>query len=573
MTISRRLARIPRTLRGIWRGILSVPRSLRLTERVIDACAFPQHDWAKRLRRTLASDDTEVTWQQAINPFFWMVWSTKFVARWLTTRPYLALAPSVPAVLAFVAMVAMVIVGARRDDAATQAVYLDLLRTSLSDGDTEAAAVAAQRLLAIDPKNLEHQYQSAMLDDELGKSESARRAIVQLALQKEYGPAALWMLKALVYEEPERDETGKVQSANVLTKRTTWTKEERELCHRCAGVAMTKLPSERAILAKKIYATFLSDNGLIDQALELYETIAEYDPSVNLVAAQLANQVAEEPNDYAVVQQYARAAIRTIGPKLGDNPTSVDTRLQLAQALVLDERDREAYDLLVTGMQISPHPLLKMAVGETRVFTAERLKRNVGASETLAERGPLLYEALEWAPTSPLVLEAVVQFSIECSQAGDRELQEVRKRLLTGVEPPAMHFIEGTVALMNGEHEKAQHHLSLAASEWKNMGGLLNNLAYTLLKSGDREKLSEALKLSNAALDQIPGYPALLETRGQILLKMERYQEAIADLEKALVDPNMRPSSHAGLAEAYEALGLEDLAKDNRELSLQSSTP
>jgi len=228
---------------------------------------------------------------------------------------------------------------------------------------------------------------------------------------------------------------------------------------------------------------------------------------------------------------------------------------------------------LIEGWESTRHPLMKMAAGEARVFTAERMKRSVGVRESLAERGPLLYQALELAPTSPVVLEAVVQFSIECSEVEHRELRAVRKKLLAGVEPAAMHFIEGTVALMNDDHETAEHHLSLAAGEWVNMGGLLNNLAYALLSKNDKELLPKALDLSNAALTQIPDYPALLETRGQILLKMERYREAIADLEKALADPNMRPTAHRGLAEAYTKLGLAELAEENRRQAARYANP
>jgi tetratricopeptide (TPR) repeat protein len=568
MTIGRGFQRWRRLLRGAFRWIVRLPRSLNLIEWAMYAFAFPQHDWAKRLRRSLATEETQVGWQQAINPLYWIVWGCRFAVRWIVTRPYRTLTPSIPAVLALAMILATVLASARRDRVQTQTVYLDVLRTSLADGDTEAASVAAQRLLAIDPNNLEHQYQLAMLDEELGKTAAAREAIVRLAIEKEYGPAALWMLRALVYERNDDDagESG-------LVKRSEWSDEERALCHRCGTVAMTKLPSERAMLAKKMYAEFLAENGYASDALRLYESISAVDPSVNLAAAQLANRIAQRNGDYLEVQRYAKAAVRHLRPQLDANPTSVQTRLQYAQALVLDERDQEAYRLLIEGWESTRHPLMKMAAGEARVFTAERMKRSVGVRESLAERGPLLYQALELAPTSPVVLEAVVQFSIECSEVEDRELRAVRKKLLAGVEPAAMHFIEGTVALMNGDHEPAEHHLSLAAGDWVNMGGLLNNLAYALLSKNDEELLPKALDLSNAALTQIPDYPALLETRGQILLKMERYREAIADLEKALADPNMRPTAHRGLAEAYTQLGLAELAEENRRQAARYANP
>ncbi|MDV6033291.1 MAG: hypothetical protein F9B45_25030 [Phycisphaera sp. RhM] len=572
MSVVRILQRWRRLFLSGFRFVVRLPQSLHLIDWTIHAFSFPQHDWAKRLRRNLADEEATVSWAQAINPLFWGVWGIRFFGRWVSSRPYMTLAPSIPALIVATMLLATVVIIIRRDQTETQTIYLDTLRTSLASGDTGVASVAVQRLLAIDPENLEHQYQLAMLDDELGKKESARMAIYRLAIQKEYGPAALWMLKTLVFEDPVSDRNGDSRPAAPLVPRTTWTEDEQTICHRCATVAMTKLPSQRGVFAKEMYARFLAEIGAARDALALYETIAEFNPDVNLAAATLANQLAEKNGDYLTVQRFAKAAIRHLEPALLSDPTSISRRLNLAQAFVLDERDDEAFELLTAGYQLTGDERLLLASGEALVFTAVRLKRDIGARETLVERGPVLYQALELAPSSPIVLEAVVQFSIECAEADDQELQNVRKKLLRGVDPPAMHFIEGTVALMAGDHESAQRHLSLAANEWKNMAGLLNNLAVTLSQNGDTAKLPQALRLSDAALDQLPGHPYLLETRGQILLRMERYEEAIVDLEAALKEPAMRPLAHPSLAIAYEKLGEDDLAEQHRRLAERHST-
>ncbi|QEF99464.1 hypothetical protein Mal15_35290 [Stieleria maiorica] len=567
-----------RILRHWWRSLVSalrfvvrLPRTLNVVDVTIDAFSFPQHEWAKRLRRDLADDESPISWTQAVNPLYWIAWGGRFFVSWIVSRPYRTLAPSLPAIVVAVVLFAVVVIIVRRDQATTQTIYLDTLRTSLAEGNTAVASVAVQRLLAIDPDNLEHQYQLAMLDDELGKKESARMAIYRLAIQEEHGPAALWMLKALIYQDvPSAGGENNAQEIELIL-RAQWSEDEKKICHRCATVAMTNLPSQRAIFAKKIYARFLAEIGASRDALALYESIADVDPAVNLVAAQLAHRLAQQNGDYLTVQEFAKDAIRFIRPELLADPTSIEKRLNLAQALVLDEQDEKAFEVLTEGYQLTRDALLLAAAGEARIFTAERLKRAVGVRETLAERGPILYEALELAPKSPVVLEAVVQFSIECSEADDHDLRSVRKKLLSGVDPPAMHFIEGTVALLSGDSESAQRHLSLAANEWKNMAGLLNNLAVTLSQNGDSRQLPQALRLSDAALDQLPGHPYLLETRGQILLKLERYSDAIVDLEAALKEPAMRPLAHPALAIAYEKIGEEDLASQHRRLAQRYS--
>ncbi|MFN3190753.1 MAG: hypothetical protein ACE361_09545 [Aureliella sp.] len=77
------------------------------------------------------------------------------------------------------------------------------------------------------------------------------------------------------------------------------------------------------------------------------------------------------------------------------------------------------------------------------------------------------------------------------------------------------------------------------------------------------------LRLSNAAVRELPNHPYLRETRGAILLRLERYVDAIADLEQALRAKELRPQVRESLAQAYEALGDTEIAKRQRELKAQ----
>ncbi len=62
----------------------------------------------------------------------------------------------------------------------------------------------------------------------------------------------------------------------------------------------------------------------------------------------------------------------------------------------------------------------------------------------------------------------------------------------------------------------------------------------------------------------MPDHPYFRDTRGQILVKLGRYQDAIPDLEVALQAPELAKDVHRALALAYEGLGLKDLAEAHR---------
>ena len=60
-----------------------------------------------------------------------------------------------------------------------------------------------------------------------------------------------------------------------------------------------------------------------------------------------------------------------------------------------------------------------------------------------------------------------------------------------------------------------------------------NNLAWVLAFSPPVD-LPRALELANAAVNKVPNEPRFRGTRGQILARMEKWKEALPDLEEAL---------------------------------------
>ena len=86
------------------------------------------------------------------------------------------------------------------------------------------------------------------------------------------------------------------------------------------------------------------------------------------------------------------------------------------------------------------------------------------------------------------------------------------------------------------------------------MPGLLNNVADAIVESPEPD-LDRALALVQEAFRFLPGQPHLFDTRGKIYLKRGEPKLAIADFERALTEPELRPGVHMRLAEAWELLG------------------
>ena len=91
-----------------------------------------------------------------------------------------------------------------------------------------------------------------------------------------------------------------------------------------------------------------------------------------------------------------------------------------------------------------------------------------------------------------------------------------------------------------------------------------NNLAWVLLQNPN-PPLEKALAASNKALAVSPKDFRFRQTRGEIFLKLGRWKEAVDDLEYALNGAPDATTIHQSLAQAYEALGNQELASVHRQ--------
>lgn len=96
----------------------------------------------------------------------------------------------------------------------------------------------------------------------------------------------------------------------------------------------------------------------------------------------------------------------------------------------------------------------------------------------------------------------------------------------------------------------------------------LNNLATILGERRDRAE--EALQLIDRALDIAGVQPALLDTKGTILLTLDRADEALPLLESAASALNPDPRFRLHLALAYHKVGMTAKSQEHWELALQS---
>ncbi|MDR3204144.1 MAG: tetratricopeptide repeat protein [Deltaproteobacteria bacterium] len=110
--------------------------------------------------------------------------------------------------------------------------------------------------------------------------------------------------------------------------------------------------------------------------------------------------------------------------------------------------------------------------------------------------------------------------------------------------PPALNLVEtveqGYLAHRRGDYDKA---IELYTSIIKRRGLTVKERAVSYLLRGeakrDKGELQEAVYDFTRALNQWPNYPQAIFFRGQVLVAMDKLNEAYADLARAVeLDPN-----------------------------------
>jgi len=140
----------------------------------------------------------------------------------------------------------------------------------------------------------------------------------------------------------------------------------------------------------------------------------------------------------------------------------------------------------------------------------------------------------------------------------------IRQALVKGVSPGVAHFIKGTAALMENDNETASRELKLANEHMPLSAAVMNNLA-VVLTHNENVDLEQPLKIINESIKlSRKSPPHFYETRAQILMRMERFEDAIPDLERALRIPSLEKKAHVDLAVCFNKVGDVEMAHAHR---------
>jgi len=458
---------------------------------------------------------------------------------WTKSRCYWHLLAGLPALVALVAMLALGGFTYGWKVAHAEPDLRTLAERAFRGEDFETARVAYQSLLRLGGKESRHYaFQLMQAQYRLGRHHEGAVLALQLApLQGTgYGPAHLYVAKAMLAQSnpPPAMIT---QAASHL---------ERALK---ADPANTE--------ARELLSQFYLASGELGAAKRHLLELAGTSGDAMLRLAALLDAEGDTSGSRHWAERAARHFRTQVERQGGDTPTA---NLAWASALLLLEDYPTAVQLLQQARRKTGNAVYTPALARLCADWAHWLARRKPAD--LATRFQAIQEGLDLDPQNTALIRQLARLTSLSGAEGERAREIVEGMMREGRNPGLLHFCLGGEAWSKGEREKAFEHFRLAYAVAPRMPLVANSMALTLTWQ-DQPELDRALAIAESLVQQNPRNPAFRDTRGQVLVKLGKTREALADLAYALPLMEDKAATHRALAECYRTMGMADLAEEH----------
>jgi tetratricopeptide (TPR) repeat protein len=478
------------------------------------------------------------TIRDALRPRNWLQWSVELILGWFQTRPYLDLVLGMPAVVAMAGLLFLAsYVNSRPHQQSNY--FSTILKRSYDEKDTVAVELCYRSMLRAMPERTDLQVARAIALTELDRKDEAIELMKQLHSQTSSTRAAFWLANNTLDINQLRQWTAEQHvefrdyMKSALRTSEGWSMDEREI----------------------VMAKYLVGIQALQEAIGYLIKLVPNRPELALTTSILLASSGETQS----AQHYAARATEYYRAALRENQADLAIRASLVQALVMQNREEEALQAINEGLLHSNSAEIRQLKSDILIMWSHRIKTENKSEASTAKRLDLIFDAVKCSPNRPIVMDAVFDIAMECRTSPNPDIRNLLAKTVQSVDPDVLHMIRGTIAAMDGDLDKAIYHLRMAEPSGKTLPVIYNNLA-SAISSKPGADLLEALRLVELAIRADANQAYFKETRGQILAKLDRHDEALRDLEAAMVHSELLPNILPTMISSCKKLGLDSMA-------------
>ena len=418
--------------------------------------------------------------------------------------------------------------------------YRTLASRHFDAGQFTTAKLYLDRLQRMGEQPDELIFSLATVLESQGDTERAERLFARIAPELDFGYAHAHLRKAKQLLAVQRIENGD---------------QARQILHHLAGARrMLRSDPELNVLFARYHILAAQPS----QAVTYLKDAARDQPELYFdlgVLYQKMGEIAAAEHAYQTGKEHFEGIVN-------DRPEDMRARLTLGAVLAGLGQFEEAYRVLEEGRALKPAPEFVSALCQLCILKYDRLSQT-GAEPVTRLR--LLERALRLDGEFTPAINRLVSFGQSRSDESRQRAQELLEEIIaSGSAASIAHLALGYQAWTDEDQQNAVFHFERAFALDPEMTVIANNLAYALAHDPEKPELERALELINSVIERYPDNVQYRETRGFILVKLNRWKESLDDLEAAL--PYMRDNVHlhTSLASAYANLNQQSLADKHR---------
>ncbi|MBA3483066.1 MAG: hypothetical protein H0T51_14755 [Pirellulales bacterium] len=411
------------------------------------------------------------------------------------------------------------------------------VRDARESGDYERMRLFERKLAQLGVNTQHIDFQTA---DRLAKDGNLAEAYVRMRRlarpeQPGYPPAHLWIIQHLFRNE--------LKEAPAESNRLAGMHLDQLEAARIRGPQITMLRAEWMIRMQRLPEA----SALLEPLIHREPAAAMQRMAINMQLGDLA----DAKSDARIVRDHLEDRQRRKSAMNGYEYQS----WALAEQLLGDDRSLTAV-LKAWGEEFPDDLLARQGLGQiARRELDSELQADRPDPSQIARR---IIEAAQFGNDPAELSERVAMLFAERDQSTIAQAA-IEELLQSADAPPILLQLLGTQTLVAGDPIEASALLKRAVEQDSRDAVAWNNYACSLMRLPEAD-LDEALSAVEQAIVLAPNSPQFHETRGQLLLRLERWPQAVEDLEFAINGmPDSKPT-HRALATAYAALGQQQLA-------------
>ena len=278
--------------------------------------------------------------------------------------------------------------------------------------------------------------------------------------------------------------------------------------------------------------------------------------------------VAEAQGDTQQAKRWASEAAHYFEEQTNRREGSETPRLGWAQAKMILKEHSPALAILEEGLKEKDLPSYHQLAAHAVAGLLQAITNK--SPETIAARLGLIQKGLAHDPNNQALLQELIATTHLGGAQGEASRAILNRMLARGEFAASVHFCLGLDAWQNKDLNRSRQHFELVFKLYPKMSVVANNLAW-LLTFSEPHDYDRALLIMDELLKRHPDSPNFRETRGEVLVRLGRWRDAVTDLEYALPWHKQNPGTHAALAQAYGKLGMKDLAAEHQRLAQPQS--